>query len=137
MALPSISLGDNMTDWLPDGQGAFEFASEDKKTGIITYDKAVDIAPVLNENLRRQSDPQNGFFRETRDSRHIGEIPEIAYYRDVHPKFKALEAQGVSGKDLMIHKGTILRNYLNEHPEYRVVDKLVHHTANESHIQVK
>ena len=126
-----------MPQWMPDGQGAFEFVNMSDRTGLISYEKAVDVAPVLNQNLELQKDPQNGFFKETRDSRHIGEIPEIVYYRDVHPKFKNLEAQGLTGNDLRIQKGTILRNFLNEHPEYRVVDQLVHHTANETHIQVK
>jgi len=126
-----------MTRWQPDGQGTFFDADYDEDKGLFTHSRCVDIAPVINENLKRQSDPQNGFFKETRDSRQIGDIPAICYYRDVMPKFKALEAKGVSGEDLRVQKGKILRDYLTVHPEFMVVNKLVHHTVNETSILVK
>lgn len=127
-----------MTEWrqseLP---GVFESADFDEEKGLFTYARCEDIAPLINNNLERQKDAQNGFFKETRDSRHIGEIPEIVYYRDIVPKFKVLMAQGLEGNELRIQKGTILRNYLDLHPEYRVVAKLVNHTCNEGNIIVK
>jgi hypothetical protein len=123
--------------WTRDSDGNFFDADYDENKGLFTYSKCEDVAPVIEQNLEMQKDSQNGFFCETRDSRHIGEIPEIVYYRDILPKFKLLETQGLKGDDLRIHKGIILRKYLNEHPEYMTVSKMVHHTVNETHIQVK
>ena len=125
-------------EWVKQPDGSFVNAGFDELKGLFTYETAVDIAPVIESNLERQTDyAQNGFFKETRDSRHIGEIPTIAYYRDIMPKYRALEAAGVTGNELRIKKGKILRDYLELHKEFRVVDKLVHHNVNETNIIIK
>jgi len=128
-----------MSEWrqteLP---GFFESADYNPDKGIFTYERAVDIAPVINANLEAQKDPQNGFtqMREGALGRHVGEIPEVIAF-SINRKVKALEAQGVSGIDLRLARHKLLFDYLNEHPEYRVVDKMVHHTVNETNIVVK
>ena len=117
-------------------QGTFFDADLNPDNGIFTYERAVDIAPVINANLEAQKDPQNGFFAETRLGRHIGEIPELVYYRDILPKFREFEKE-FQGDVLRMKKGEHLRSFLTEHPQYRVVDAIVHHGVNDGNIVVK
>ena len=122
--------------WQPDANGTFFDADYDDKTGNFTYTRAVDVAPVINENQRLRTDEQNGFFKESREGRHIGEIPELVYYRDVAPVFRKFE-QDFKGDELRVKKGDFLRKFLTANPAYLTVEAIVTHRANEGNIVVK
>ena len=119
-----------MSEWqqVQDIPGYFDNADYDENKGVFTYARAVDVAPVIEANLEAQKDPQNGFFQE-RLGRHIGEIPEIIYYSDVLPKFRLFEKE-FAGDDLRMKKGEYLKSFLNEHPQYRTVDAILHKSPN-------
>ena len=122
--------------WTKDSDGHWFDADYNENTGEFTYNRCVDVASTIEGNLEAQKDDQNGFFKETRLGRHIGEIPFIVWQRDVKPLLDkaTLEHNGVLPS---LERSKIVRNFLNGHMEYRTVDKILHVDPNPGHVVVK
>ena len=96
--------------------------------GRLVWERIVDHAPVINENDERQKDGRNGF-SPGRQFRQIGSIPADAFHR------WALSA-GYYQMD-KIQRNFAVRKYLNDHPEFRTVERLVNHGPNDSNVIIK
>lgn len=93
-------------------------------TGQLSYKETHYIGDVLEENRQQQNDGNNGFSKD-RNFRQIGRIPTALL---MDPDYKALPEAG---------KQYFLRWFLEQHPECRTVDKLLHVNANDGHILIK
>ncbi len=96
--------------------------------GLIHYQKITYIDDVATENKELQQNGSNGFTKE-RTMRHVGQIPAQVYHRwATKIGFYQMDKQ---------QKRIEMWRFLNDHPEWRTVDSLVHHTRGEGHLIVK
>jgi len=121
--------------WIPDGDNSWIDIDVNDNRNVVTCKRVEDIAPLLNENALLKEDPRNGF-TDNRSFRRVGSIPPTRVLRDVMPAMKKLELE-YSGNDLVTARSKWYREYLNKHPEFRTVDKMVSHQANEGNIIIK
>jgi len=96
----------------------------DPNTGKLAYKETHYIGDILEQNAAQQKEANNGFTPD-RTMRMIGRIP-VALTMD--PDYKALPEVG---------KQLFLRWFLEQHPECRTVDKLLHVGANDGHILIR
>ena len=92
--------------------------------GVYHYRETYDFAPVINSNMVEQQSGKNGWTPD-RTMRLIARIPAVLYNS---PDFRALEPE---------ERQLFLRWFLEQHPEYRTVDKLLHVGANDGHVIIR
>jgi hypothetical protein len=96
--------------------------------GLIHCRKTINYAPEINENLRRQKDPQKGFTKG-RTMQHLASVPPAVW----HAYAKKVGYYEMDWEQKKIAK----YRFLNDHPEWRVVERLVTKTASDGYVVVK
>jgi len=96
--------------------------------GVLHWNKVTDFSPIINENDDLQKDGTNGFSPD-RSFRHVGRIPYEAFHRwAVSINYYEMDK---------MQRNYAVRKYLNDHPEFRTVQALVTHNANDGNVIVR
>jgi hypothetical protein len=96
----------------------------DEDSGDLSITQQEHIGDILQENLAKQKDGNNGWTQD-RSMRHVGSVPWSLY---IDNDFKSLSKP---------ERTIFLKWFLEQHPECRTVDKMLHVGPADGHIFVK
>ena len=96
------------------------------------YQLIYDLAPQINANNERKADGSNGFTKE-RTMRHIASFEGPGACAAYHAWAKRVGYYQMDRHQ----KRMAMYKFLSDHPEFCVVDKLKHDTANQGNLIIK